>query len=126
MDRKVLIVDDNPDQGKPLAMILKLSGYDAEFVTSGPAALSWTRATIPGLMIVDLMMPGMSGLEVLREIRTNPRTRDVPVVIYSACSDESQMARARHEGAADYWVKVGLHIDEIRRRVETYFPDSVS
>jgi CheY-like chemotaxis protein len=116
-----LIVDDNADQGKPLALILRHCGFDAQFVTSGPAALSRLREQVPGLLIVDLMMPGMTGIDVLREVRTDPRTRGVPVVIYSACSDEKEMARARREGADDYWVKVATRIDEIRRRVEHYF-----
>jgi len=119
--RKVLIVDDNADQARPLAMILRHSGYDAQFVESGEAALRRLRDQVPGLMIVDLMMPGMTGIDVLREVRTDPRTRTVPVVIYSACSDEKEMARARHEGANDYWVKVAMRIDEIRLRVEQYF-----
>ena len=119
--RKVLIVDDNADQARPLALILRHSGYDAQFVESGEAALRRLREQVPGLMIVDLMMPGMTGIDVLREVRTDPRTRTVPVVIYSACSDEKEMARARHEGANDYWVKVAMRIDEIRLRVEQYF-----
>jgi CheY-like chemotaxis protein len=119
--RKVLIVDDNADQARPLALILRHSGFDAQFVDSGEAALRRLRDQVPGLLIVDLMMPGMTGLDVLREVRTDPRTRSVPVVIYSACSDEKEMARCRHEGANDYWVKVAMRIDEIRRRVEHYF-----
>src|SRR3954466_9539266 len=69
--RKILIVDDNADQGRPLALILKHSGYDAGFVTSGDAAISRLRDDDepPQLMILDLMMPGMSGLDVLRLIR---------------------------------------------------------
>ena len=123
MPRKVLIVDDNVDQGRPLALILRLSGYEAEFVTSGPDALARIDDDPPGLMIVDLMMPDMNGLDVLRKVRTDPRTQDVPVVIYSACHDEAQIARARREGADDYWVKVAMQIDEIRLRVDSYFPD---
>jgi CheY-like chemotaxis protein len=119
--RKVLIVDDNADQGRPLALILKHSGYEADFVTSGRDALARLDRDIPGLLIVDLMMPEMTGIDVLRKIRTDPRTHDMPVVIYSACHDEAQMARARREGADDYWVKVAMQIDEIRRRVGTYF-----
>ena len=122
MPRKILIVDDNADQGRPLALILKHSGYEADFVTSGRDALArLDENDIPGLMIVDLMMPEMTGIDVLRRIRTDPRTQDLPVVIYSACHDEAQMARARREGADDYWVKVAMQIDEIRRRVDSYF-----
>ena len=121
MPRKVLIVDDNADQGRPLALILRHSGYEAHFVTSGEDALTKVRAEPVGLMIVDMMMPGMSGLDVLRQVRNNPRTQDIPVVIYSACSEEREMARARNAGANDYWVKVSMHLDEICRRVDGYF-----
>lgn len=123
MPRKVLIVDDNADQGKPLALILKLSGYEADFVTSGRDALARLEQAghLPGLMIVDLMMPEMTGIDVLRQVRRDPRTQGVPVVIYSASHDENNIARARREGADDYWVKVSMQIDEIRRRVDSYF-----
>jgi CheY-like chemotaxis protein len=120
--RKVLIVDDNADQGRPLALILRYSGYEADFVTSGEEALSLVRQKQPDLMIVDLMMPGMNGFEVLRSLRTNPSTEQIPVVIYSACSDEQEIARARREGANEYWVKVSMRIEEIQRRIERYFP----
>ena len=121
MQRKVLIVDDNADQGRPLALILKHSGYEASFVTSGEAALSKVDEEPVGLMIVDMMMPGMSGLEVLRHVRNNPRTQDIPVVIYSACSEEREMAKARNAGANDYWVKVSMRLDAICRRIDGYF-----
>jgi CheY-like chemotaxis protein len=121
VSRKVLIVDDNADQGRPLALILRHSGYEAQFVTSGEAALMKVREEPVGLMIVDMMMPGMNGLEVLRHVRDNPQTQNIPVVIYSACSEERQMARARNAGANDYWVKVSMRLDEICRRIEGYF-----
>jgi PleD family two-component response regulator len=120
--RKVLIVDDNADQGRPLALILKHSGYDAGFVTSGEAAMSRVADDPPQLMILDLMMPGMSGLDVLRLIRSNPRTADLPVVIYSAISDEKMIDLARKQGANDFWVKVGMRVEEICTRVSSYFP----
>ena len=121
MPRKVLIVDDNADQGRPLALILRHSGYDANFVTSGEDAIMKVSEEPVGLMIVDMMMPGMSGLEVLEHVRKNPQTSDIPVVIYSACSEEREMARARNAGANDYWVKVSMRLDEICRRIDGYF-----
>lgn len=121
LPRTVLIVDDNADQGRPLALILRHSGYEAQFVTSGEAALDKVRAEPVGLMIVDMMMPGMSGLDVLRHVRSNPQTHDIPIVIYSACSEERIIAHARNEGANDYWVKVSMRLDEICRRIEGYF-----
>jgi CheY-like chemotaxis protein len=126
VSRKVLIVDDNADQGRPLALILRHSGYEAQFVTSGEDALTKVRDEPVGLMIVDMMMPGMSGLEVLRHVRNNPQTQAIPVVIYSACSEEREMAKARNEGANDYWVKVSMRLDEICRRIDGYFPASPS
>ena len=121
MPRKVLIVDDNADQGRPLALILRHSGYEAQFVTCGEDALTKVREEPVGLMIVDMMMPGMSGLEVLRHVRSDPQLKQIPVVIYSACSEEREMVRARNAGANDYWVKVSMRLDEICRRIDGYF-----
>jgi PleD family two-component response regulator len=123
--RKVLIVDDNADQGRPLALILKHSGYDAGFVTSGEAAMSQIHDDPPQLMILDLMMPGMSGLDVLKLIREDPRTARLPVIIYSAVSDEKMIDLARRQGANDFWIKVGMRVEEICHRVSSYFPSEV-
>ena len=82
-------------------------------MTSGEDAMSRVHDDPPQLMILDLMMPGMSGLDVLKLIRNDPRTADLPVVIYSAISDEKMIDQARRHGANDFWVKVGIQSSNV-------------
>lgn len=114
----ILIVDDQPETCRPLAMLLRRLGHQADCVSSGEAALQWFSQALPDLVILDVMMPGMDGLEVLRHVRSDPRTAGVAVAMYSAVSDPSFKRHAIAKGANDYWVKASLDFSELQHRVE--------
>src|SRR4051794_24207989 len=83
----IVIVDDQMDSCRPLMLLMKHIGHRAICLTSGEAALAYLRTQRPDLMILDVMMPGMDGIEVLRFIRDDPQTRHLTVVMFSAISD---------------------------------------
>ncbi len=118
----ILIVDDNIDLCRPLATLLKQMGYDSHYATGGEAALQFTNATIPDLIILDVMMPDMDGLEVLRRLKSQARTQPVPVVMFSAVSDSEFRAHAMSKGAVDYWVKAGVDFLQMRQRIAKLLP----
>ena len=101
----ILIVDDHLDTGAVLARMLKKSGHDAVAVGSGRAALELLKTTRPSVIVLDMMMPGMHGLEVLDLVRANVATRDVPVIVFSADYAFDTARRARERGAQEYIVK---------------------
>ena len=102
----VLVVDDYADACEVLRRLIVRSGYDAACVTSGPAALDALRAGDPyGLMFLDLMMPGMSGTDVLRALRDDPALTTVPVVVCSAAERDTYWPQVRALGARDFLVK---------------------
>src|SRR5688572_20154701 len=106
--RTVLVVDDNVDTCKVLSAFLTRGGHNAIFATSVPAAmlkLIDTDIPLPDLVITDLMMPGQSGVDLIREIRSTRRTRDLPVIVYSAVSEHRYVEQAMNAGATDYWLK---------------------
>jgi CheY-like chemotaxis protein len=70
--RRVLLVDDNPDSTESLAQLLAMSGHEARTASDGPAALEIARAFHPEVVLCDLGLPGMSGFEVVRELRRQP------------------------------------------------------
>ena len=114
----ILIVDDNLDAARPLAKLLKHGGHQSVVLNSGEAALNHLRDDgVPDLMLLDVMMPGMDGLEVLRHVRTNPRTAGLPVVLFSAVSDPQFREHALAKGANDYWVKASIDYDTLQKRV---------
>ena len=101
----ILIVDDHIDTSTALARLLKKCGQQAVAVASGEAALALLKTTRPGLIVLDMMMPGMHGLEVLRHVRANPALVDVPVIVFSADYNIDTARKAREQGAHEYIVK---------------------
>ena len=114
----IVIVDDHVDASRPLARLLGHLGHKGVCLDSGEAALTYLREETPDLMLLDVMMPGMDGLEVLRHVRGDPKTSDLKVVLYSAVSDPQFKEHAMNKGANDYWVKASMDYDELQRRVD--------
>jgi len=82
--QRILAVDDNPQNVKLLEQVLRSSGYEVESALSGAEALAKLESTQPDLVLLDVVMPGMSGYEVCRAIRANPATALLPVVMVTA------------------------------------------
>lgn len=122
MGGSVLIVDDDLGTGRCLAMLIRQLGHQAEFVESGSKALDYLSHHRPDLVILDVMMPGIDGLEVLRRMRADPSTATLPVVIFSAMSDPQFRQTVRGLGANDYWVKASLDFRSLESRLAEYMP----
>jgi CheY-like chemotaxis protein len=122
---RVLIVDDQLDQCIPLLRLLQRSGHDAACVQDGPSALEMldacsTPQNLPDLVLLDVMMPGMDGAEVLRHIRDDPKTAGVPVVMYSAVSDPNYQSHLIEEGANEFWEKTNFDFNRMRLQFAKY------
>ena len=118
----ILIVDDQIEACRPLQLLLKHLGHRGICVTSGEDALAYLRTKVPDLMILDVMMPGMDGIEVLRRVRSDPSTSAVPIVMFSAVSDPGFVAHARAKGATDYWIKASMGFDQVKDKVAALLP----
>jgi DNA-binding response OmpR family regulator len=101
----VLIVEDDADIAALIAHYLAKSGYSADTVSDGGRAVARARETVPDLVILDLMLPGLNGLEVCRELRAEPRTAAVPIIMLTARGEESERILGLDVGADDYVVK---------------------
>jgi CheY-like chemotaxis protein len=82
----ILVVDDNPDARETLAEVLGIAGYAVRQAENGRVALDMAAEKRPALMLLDLMMPVMSGWDVLETLRNDPSLRDIPVVVVSAAT----------------------------------------
>jgi DNA-binding response OmpR family regulator len=100
LKRRVLVVDDEPGIVKVLGIKLKLHGYEVIGTTSGAEAVELARQREPDVMLLDILMPGMSGMEVLERVRTFSQ---VPVIVFTARPDVLQIAM--NMGAADFIAK---------------------
>ena len=109
----ILIVDDHLDTGTVLARLLKRCGHEAVAVGSGEAALKLLETARPSVIVLDMMMPDMGGLEVLRRVRADAAVKDVPVIIFSADYAAESARAAREQGAQEYVVKGAVGWDKL-------------
>ena len=104
-DAHILVVDDEPDITALVAYHLARAGYRVKTAATGPEALEAVRAEPPDLVVLDLMLPGRSGLEVLAELRRREETRDIGVILLTARREEVDRIKGLSEGADDYLTK---------------------
>jgi DNA-binding response OmpR family regulator len=102
MATKLLIIDDNPGITDMLELVLPPEGFDVTTVNNGPDGIQVMQQVTPDVVVLDLMMPGVDGWQVCKQIQTFSQ---VPILILSAVVDSDEVARAMDEGANDYLVK---------------------
>ena len=112
----VLVVDDDPDVCDLVTYKLEQSGFDVRRASDGDAAIREVAAKVPDLVLLDVMMPGISGLEVLEQWRANAATAAMPVIMLTAKAQEGDVERGFELGADDYVVKP-FSPRELARRV---------
>lgn len=107
MTRKpiVIVVDDDPAALRLIEYIFRRADYEVHLATNGPAALSRVEEVKPDLMILDVMMPDMSGLEVCQRLRARPTTARLPIIMLSARDQVEHKVDGFEAGADDYVAK---------------------
>lgn len=101
----ILIVEDEPSILSSLEFILKHAGWTIESLTDGESALQRLSSELPKAIVLDVMLPRRSGFEVLKEIRTNPRTSDLPVLVLTAKGQQQDRRTATELGASEFITK---------------------
>ena len=102
---KILLVDDSRFLRKAGEQALRKAGYDVISASDGDEALKIAQEQIPNLILLDMMLPKLPGLEVLRALKQNAATKDIPVIIYSTSSQKSDLLQARTSGALCFVTK---------------------
>ena len=115
---RVLVVEDEPAQLEILAYNLESDGFMVSRARDGEEALLLIREDVPDVIVMDWMMPHLSGIEVCRRLKSNPETRSIPVIILSARSEDEDKVRGLEIGADDYVVKP-YSVVELMARVRT-------
>jgi len=115
---KILIVDDNPQNLQVLGNILNNKEYEVEFATGGYQALEWLDQQNFNLIILDIMMPGMSGFEVCETIKLDSAKQEIPIIFLTASTDTNSIVKGLELGAVDYVTKPFNH-QELLARVAT-------
>ena len=102
---RVLVVEDEPAQREVLAYNLEAEGFAVSRAQNGEEALLLVDEDVPDIIVLDWMMPNLSGIEVCRRLKIRPETRSIPVIMLSARSEEVDKVRGLETGADDYVVK---------------------
>jgi len=129
MSTRILIVEDE----EPLTVLLRYNlereGYEVETVARGDDADTRLRESVPDLIVLDWMLPGLSGIELCRRLRARPETRSLPIIMLTARGEESERIRGLATGADDYIVKpfsVPELIARVRALLRRASPERVS
>lgn len=123
VQERILVVDDEPDIVALVAYHLARAGYGVSTASSGPEALAKATTELPALVVLDLMLPGMSGFEVLERLRAEPSTAQIAVLTLTARREEPDRVRGLTLGADDYLTKpfspqeLTLRVGAILRRL---------
>lgn len=116
---KVLVVEDEEILLTGLKEELESGGYEVEGAMDGVEGLEKTKSFKPDLILLDLLMPKMDGMEMLQKLKADSDTRDVPVVILTNLSDYEKISEALSLGAMDYLVKANYKLEDLLDKVRT-------
>ena len=118
--QKVLVVDDEPHILRSLATYLEMENFDVTTASSGFEALEKVGESIPDLVVLDVMMPGMDGFEVLDKIRAGEQTSEIPVIMLTAKDQSDDVMTGYEKGATSYLVKPFI-LDELVDTIHQVF-----
>lgn len=116
--QKVLVVEDEEILLASLKEELSSGGYEVEGALDGIEGLEKVKASRPDLILLDLLMPKMDGMEMLQKLKADPASRDIPVVILTNLSDYEKISEALSLGAMDYLVKANYKLEDLLDKVK--------
>ncbi len=126
----VLVVEDEEDIQELVDFNLTKAGYQVQCAATGQEAIQAAKSNLPALIVLDLMLPGMDGLEVCSVLKHNPKTKDIPIVMLTAKGEETDVVAGFERGADDYVTKpfspkiLVARVKAVLRRRETEAPGS--
>jgi len=116
--KKIMIIEDDRFLSSLMKARLEKDGFATLQAFDGEEAVQMLKRETPNLIILDLIMPKVTGFEVLQTVSISPQLHDVPVVILSNLAQDSDIEKARELGAKEYFVKVKVSIDDLVGRIK--------
>lgn len=124
MDKKIAIIEDEEVLQKVLDIQMVSSGYQVICAEDGESAIELIKSEKPDLVLLDLLIPKVHGLDVLRTIKKDASTKKIPVIIFSNSSNEEEIEEGKKLGAIDYFVKASADLDELKEQIDSILRDS--
>lgn len=115
--KKIVWVEDDKLIGNILGKKLTASGFDLFHAQNGPEALRYLADNVPDAIVLDLLMPGMTGFDILQKVKADPRLKDVPSMILSNLNKQSDIERSKVLGVQKFMVKAAASLDQIVEEV---------
>lgn len=116
---KILCVEDNPDTQRMLTFLLTQAGYEVITADDGKQGVEKAKAWRPALILMDMMMPRMSGAEAIKEIRKIKTMKEIPILVLSAYQEQALIDEALRAGADDFLIKTVLP-DDLKGIIDKY------
>lgn len=116
--KKILFIEDESVLQKTVGSVLKDEGYKVISATDGESGFNLAASQMPDLILLDIVLPKINGFEVLKKLKENPKTKDIPVIILTNLERVSDIDKALEAGATTYLIKVDYSLDEIVKKVK--------
>lgn len=118
--KKILLIEDDQDQILLYQTKFELSGYSFLAANNGPDGLNLAEREHPDIILIDLLMTGMDGIEVLEKLKQNPKTKNIPAIIVTNLDKHELAQKAMALGALDFIVKSTIPLREMMSRIENH------
>lgn len=117
-NKKILVIEDEATLQKALNEVLSKDGYEVVSSLDGLKGLELAQGENPDLILLDIILPKMDGFEVLKRIKEDDKTSQIPVIILTNLSDVNDIQKALDLGATTYLVKADFHIEDVLKKIE--------
>lgn len=118
--KKVLIVEDDEYLRSLTAKRLEKDGFVVSAAAEGDSGIKQAEEDVPDAILLDLLLPGTSGYEVLEKLRANESTKNTPVIVFSNLGQKEDIDRAKAAGADDFLIKANFTLDDVVEKVKGY------
>lgn len=121
MAKKVFIVEDDEFLRSLTVKRLEKEGYEVDIATDGDSALGKIKEAKPDIILLDLLLPGLSGFEVLKKIREDGPIKGTPVIVFSNLGQREDIEKAKALGVNDFLIKANFTLDDVVMKISSFF-----
>lgn len=119
--KKILFIEDESALQKAMGAILKQDGYEIVSALNGEDGLKMAQKEIPDLIVLDLVLPKLHGFEVLKELKEDKKTKNIPVIVLTNLEGAQDVEKAIKMGATTYLVKSSYSLEEVTDKIKSVF-----
>lgn len=116
--KKILFIEDEPTLQKAINKFLENEGYETISAIDGELGVKMAKKTLPSLILLDLILPKMNGFEVLKELKKDESTQNIPVIVLTNLEGSTDVEKAISLGAKDYLIKANYELSEIAEKIK--------